>query len=331
MIMKNITAIFRQRIPSTVWYLAISLLTISVISYVMQSSQAEEEASKILRLNIEDIQTTIHDNKASAYTIRLESDAQAISKAHAFANMIALKPSIVSDPRELEHIRKMLDVDELHVADKNGILIGSTLSDYIGYDFSSDPQSKEFLLGIYYKDFELAQKPMPKGIDKTMFQYAGVARIDQPGIVQIGYKPQRVEKVMQAVDIKRVAKDWRIGATGQAIVTDFEGRILSSFDGKLVGSKLTSFGPKTDAIRGPEGSFTAPAGNRGSCLFMYKAYENYLIIGFLPKDEIYAGATRSGIIMLLLSTLSIGISLFWNLRRPKGPDDAHVARKKPNA
>lgn len=67
------------------------------------------------------------------------------------------------------------------------------------------------MLAIYYKDFELAQKPQPKSVDNTLFQYAGVARIDQPGIVQVGFKPERLERVMQTADIQRVAKEWRIG------------------------------------------------------------------------------------------------------------------------
>lgn len=312
--MKNIASIFRQRIPMSVWYLTISLLIISGASCIMQSGQAVNEAKNILHLNIEDIESMIRDNKVSAYTIRMDSDAQAIAKAHAFAYMISLKPSIIGDARELEHIRKLLDVDELHIADKDGILVGSTISSYIGYDFGSDPQSREFLLGIYYRDFELAQKPMPKGMDKTLFQYAGVARIDQPGIVQIGYKPQRVEKVMQTVDISKTARDWRIGATGQAIIADFDGRILSTFDGRHVGNKLTAYGFKADAFRGAEGSFYASVGNRGTCLYMYKTYENYLIIGLLPKEEINAGASRSALILLLVSTVFISLSLLWHFR-----------------
>ncbi len=75
-------------------------------------------------------------------TIRLESDAQAIAKAHAFAYMIDLRPSIIGDEKELERIRKMLDVDELHVSDKNGILVGSTIPSYIGYDMASSPSRK---------------------------------------------------------------------------------------------------------------------------------------------------------------------------------------------
>jgi methyl-accepting chemotaxis protein len=302
-----------KKLPFAIWYLTATMLLMAAVSFYQQSSQSLEQTRKEIRLNIDDIQSLIKDTKANANTIRLDSDAQAIAKAHAFSYMIALKPSIVGDPLELERIRKLLDVDEIHIADRNGILVGSTLSSHIGYDFASNPNSKEFMLAIYYKDFELAQKPMPKGIDKTLFQYAGVARIDQPGIVQIGYKPERVESVMKTAAIENIVKDWRIASSGQALLADFDGKILSTFDGKNIGQSLTNYGFPAKAFEGAEGSFTAKVRNQ-TCFFMYRFYENLLIIGFEPEDEIYGKRNKNLIVMILSGLGAVIVSTVLSTR-----------------
>ncbi|NTU57862.1 MAG: hypothetical protein HGB00_02925 [Chlorobiaceae bacterium] len=312
--MNMLNKITLKKLPFTVWYLTATILLMAAVSFALQSNQSFEQTKKQISLNMDDVQNIIKDTKANSNTIRLDSDAQAIAKAHAFSYMIALKPSIVGDALELERLRKLLNVDELHIADRNGILVGSTLSSHIGYDFASNPNSKEFMLAIYYKDFELAQKPMPKGIDKTLFQYAGVARIDQPGIVQIGYKPERIEAVMKTAAIENIVKDWRIGSYGQAWLADFNGRILSTFDGKNIGQNLSAYGFPENAFEGAKGSFTAKVRNHAG-LFMYRFYDNILIIGFVPEEEIYGNRNRNLIVMLLTGLGAVGVATLLSSRR----------------
>ncbi|NTW52731.1 MAG: hypothetical protein HGB22_09105 [Chlorobiaceae bacterium] len=304
-----------KKLPFTIWYLTATVLLMAVVSFILQSNQALEQTKKEIRLNIDDIQSLIRETKANSNTIRLDSDAQAIAKAHAFSYMIALKPGIVGDALELERIRKLLNVDELNIADRNGILVGSTLGSHIGYDFASSPSSKEFMLAIYYKDFELAQKPMSKGIEKNLFQYAGVARIDQPGIVQIGYKPERVEAVMKTAAVGNIVKGWRIGSSGQAWLADFDGKILSTFDEKGIKQSLVAYGFPKKAFEGAEGSFTATVHNRTS-FFMYRFYENLLIIGSVPEEEIYGNRNRNLLVMLLTGLGAVVVAaLLTSMRR----------------
>ncbi|NTU68886.1 MAG: hypothetical protein HGB02_08410 [Chlorobiaceae bacterium] len=307
-----------KSIPASVWYLAVVLALMTGVSFALQSSQSLKAVNKIIRLNIEDVSSTIGEYGKSTTTIRLESGEQAVAKAHALAYMIELKPSIIGDTQELERIRKLLDVDEIHVSNKNGIIVGSTIGSSLGYDMASSPQSKEFMLAIYYKDFELAQKPQPKGVDQTLFQYAGVARLDQPGIVQVGFKPERLERVMQTADISKVAREWRIGAKGQAMIADFDGRLLSTFDGKHLGQGLTAYGFPEKAFNGSEGEFTATVKGQSS-LFMYRFVDKFLVIASVPEDEIYSERNTNFLIMLLFSVLALsGAAALASRRRSVG-------------
>ncbi len=281
---------------------AVLIVTISFF-HVLQTGHALSNARSLVLLKINEIESLIERNEQRLYALRLESDAQSIAKAHAFAYMISLDPSLVSNMKRLEEVRNLLNVDELHVGDKNGILVGSTLSSHIGYDYASDPQSEPFLLGIYYKDFELAQNPQPKGIDREMFQYIGVARIDQPGIVQIGYKPERLRKALDAADIHNVASGFRIGAGGSVLICDLDGVIVSTFDGSHIGDNIETVGLSSRQVRGIEGSFRAVFDGVGN-LVVYRTSGDYTIIGMLEEKDIF-GQRNVSILYLFCSGLVI--------------------------
>jgi hypothetical protein len=303
-IRKVVQKISLRGIPAPLLFLVTVLAVMTGTGFVLQSDQSVDAVRRVIKLNMDDVESTIDEYDKATTTIRLELDAQAIAKAHALAYMIELKPSIIGDSKELDRISRVLDVDEVHVSDKNGILVGSSLPGYIGYDMASSPQSNAFMLAIYYRDFKLAQKPRPKGMDGTLFQYAGVARLDQPGIVQVGFKPERLEKVMETADVSRVARDWMIGAGGQVMIADFDGKILSTIDGKHLGESLVKYGFPEKVFNGAEGEFRATVQGEAS-LFVYRFAGKNLIIASVPESEIYGERNYNLLIMFLVSILAI--------------------------
>ena len=51
------------------------------------------------------------------------------------------------------------------------------------------------------------------------FNMPELPRIDQPGVVQIGYFPNRLTNAMNVADIKNLADGFRIGNNGSIITT----------------------------------------------------------------------------------------------------------------
>ena len=64
------------------------------------------------------------------------------------------------------------------------------------------------------------QEPQVSGSYKILFQYVGVARIDKPGIVQIGYRPERIIEAQHLADINRIKEDTRIGTNGTLYIIE---------------------------------------------------------------------------------------------------------------
>ncbi|TCD46999.1 hypothetical protein [Chlorobium sp. N1] len=287
----------------------ILFLGASTILFVLQTELAQEDASREISLNLDDAAGRIERNRRTLEALRAESDEQSIAKTRAFASAIALDPTLLSSPSRLEAYRKMLNVDELHVADERGVLTASTKPGYVGYRYDSDPQSAVFMLAVDYPAFALAQRPMPKGIDKELFQYTGVARIERRGIVQTGYRPERLQRAMEAADIAKIATDMRIGKSGALLVADLDGTIQSAGSETLLGRQIAEAGFERHRIKGEAGECRARVeGTESYC--RYRVTDEYLLVGWIPMDELYSMRNRSMLAFTLTGLCALILPAF---------------------
>ena len=238
------------------------------ISWWIHSSLARESALELLRIKLDDAARQVEHTQKNLETVIQMSNSAALSKAHALAQMIALDPDVLKRRDELEKIRRNLDIDQLHVSDENGILVTCIPQSYEGYDMADSRQSAEFLGALNDRDFELVQAPTPNGIQKILFQYAGVARKDSSGIVQIGYRPERIEEAMKIADVQSIASTFRIGHAGKLRIAE---------NGNPEDRRERVFHKAVDGM--PSLCLTIPCGN-------------YLLTGTLPEEEMYNSSLR---------------------------------------
>ena len=193
-------------------------------SWHLHSYLAELSAIDMLESTLHGVSRKISITEDNLKAVTHLSDAAALAKTHAFALLIASDPSILHNKEKLDAVRKKLDVDELHVSDEKGVLQWSVSFNkslnYRGYDMNSQEQSAAFMPALTDKKFELVQEPQVSGSYKILFQYVGVARIDKPGIVQIGYRPERIIEAQHLADIKQIEKDTRIGTNGTLYIIE---------------------------------------------------------------------------------------------------------------
>ncbi|MBO5724361.1 MAG: SpoIIE family protein phosphatase, partial [Lentisphaeria bacterium] len=212
------------------WLLVFVVLAFAVtfgLSWYLHRKEAEHAALELLKLNLSDASNRVKRAEMNLQTITEMSAATAIAKARVFAMLIKQDPSILEKPEEMKLIRRKLDVDELHVADKSGKLIASVAhseyqgrDDYRGFNLNSTAQSRAFMKAVSDPAFELVQDPQFNGAERKFFQYAGVARLDKPGVVQIGYLPARIQKARSLADIRTIGAEMRIGMNGRLFILE---------------------------------------------------------------------------------------------------------------
>ncbi|WP_123043052.1 methyl-accepting chemotaxis protein [Cohnella candidum] len=101
----------------------------------------------------------------------------------------------------------------------------------------------------------MAQEPTERGSDKKLFMYVGVARLDQPGAVQIGIEPQEYQKVVDAINLQDMIKKHAYEETGITFIADPQGNILAHPDASLIGKSVSSLGIEASQFSSEHGSF----------------------------------------------------------------------------
>ena len=96
--------------------------------------------------------------------------------------MISIDPTLL-ETAKMVSLAKELGVTEIHVTDGKGVLLYGNITGFYGFDFNTTDQTLPFVELIGKRNASLAQEPSPRGTDNVLFQYIGVARIDEPGVV----------------------------------------------------------------------------------------------------------------------------------------------------
>lgn len=174
------------------YIISIVLLVILALNWGLQGRNARAQMVQNARLKLGQISRTLDSNEVELESLKESLDEDYLTRAYAFAYILEQNPDIVNSQSEMDRVATLLNVDELHVIDENGILFAGNVPLYFGMDFHSTEQTSEFLSILDDPDSYLVQDIRPNGYEQKVFQYIGVARQDKKGIVQIGMAPTRM-------------------------------------------------------------------------------------------------------------------------------------------
>lgn len=225
--------------------------------------------------------------KAVAEIIKYNPDALSLS------NMVALANS--------------LNVDELHVMDRSGILTNGNIEGFYGFDFNTSDQTMPFLSLIGQENGRLAQAPSPRGTDETLFQYIGVSRLDEPGIVQIGLEPSYIDELRNIIGLQRMIEGLKIGKSGYAYIVDTDGITLYHQNPDNVGLDIHEIDVLKPLLAGKsEGTFDYVYNDK-KVYATYRTLDDWLLVATVPESDFSANVTAimRYIIIVLVITLII--------------------------
>ena len=164
----------------------VALMAIFGVNWFFQEYNARKQMTEKSQMKLDQIIQTLENNEVELENLKESLDEDYLTRAYAFAYIIEQNPEVLNSQPELERIATLLNVDELHVIDENGILFAGSIPKYFGMDFHDTDQTKEFLAILEDPESCLVQDIRPNGYEQKIFQYIGVPRQDQKGIVQVG-------------------------------------------------------------------------------------------------------------------------------------------------
>ncbi len=246
-------------------FVTIAFIITVYVSYNLQSNQAIDKAKELLRVNLADASRQLARSNENLKVIRDMTQEGALAKARAVAALVWENHNIATNSEALQHVKRILDVDEVCVSDEK-IIVGSIPDTYLNFDMSSNPQSAEFVPAIYSKDFEYVQVPRENAFKKIV-QYAGVSRLDKPGIIQISYTPTRLIAAEKVADFSYIADNFRIGQGGRLRIKKLE---------DVKDLPLDKFNELGEYYYSDNEN-----------LYLAKRVEDVVLIGNLPNKEMY--------------------------------------------
>ena len=254
---------------------------------------------------------SINSNNETKIIVQDELDRKNISLAKSVAQLIAEDKSILTTEKMIE-LAKKLDVSEIHVTNGKGVLTNGSIKDFIGFDFNTSDQTKPFLSILKDKNTTLAQAPTPRGTDKTLFQYIGVSRIDEPGIVQVGIEPKTIAELTKRMELQLLIEKIHIGKAGYAYIIDGKGLTLAHKDKAQIGQSITKYDWSKDLLSKPEGKFTYTYNNSFNYASFKKVGDNIVVLVY-PESEFISELNNlrsTNIITIVISLFMLILSIW---------------------
>ncbi len=290
-------------IPMLVMLMA-AFVGISLASATAINNTTDTVVSSQMQETLGIIQNQMNQSAAVEQLFEDQFDEQNLATAHTLAQLIQLDPTMLESPTQMDHLAQLLDVEEVHVTDAEGVLRWGNRPSFYGLSFADNEQTAPFMEILSDPSYELAQEPTPRAIDGVVFQYVGVTRLDEPGIVQVGVSSQTLATLHERLDIQSVIENLMIGSSGGAFVIDADNRVIADSSSKFLGRDLSSRDWIEDARSGSAQGFIFSYGDE-------QVYANSLTVGdetvvvYMPESELTGYKTAP----VLFSLATGGVAL----------------------
>lgn len=294
--------IFTKRL---IIYMLVALITVIAGLFTLRTVSTRINNTAAAKSKLSDVKDKLLGNAENIQRLTDNLSSNSLAKTRAFADLLAADPSLIGDMERLEAIRKRLDVTELHIIDKDGIIISSTVEAYVGFDMGSGEQSAAFLVIVDDPSVEIAQEPQMNAAEGILMQYIGVARSDDAGLVQVGIHPTVLENTLENTAVDIVLGEIDYGVNGYVYAIDKESNtILAHKNAELVGKTAAEAGfpnplagngkAKIDGVRG---------------YYVSEEYDGKIIGTFMPASEYYSERNNAMIMIMIAMVIIFSVLL----------------------
>ncbi len=170
-----------------------AIFLILFTNFVLTMYTLESQQFNTFYNKSEQVIHTLENNQMELSILQENLDEDYLTRARAAAYIFDTQEEVTMDVSQMQYLAELLNVDELHVIDENGIIVSASISKYVGFDMGAYKQSSEFLPLLESNDENayLIQDTQPNAADHKIMKYVGVVRKGVKGIVQVGFKPTR--------------------------------------------------------------------------------------------------------------------------------------------
>ena len=177
----------------TIIIITIAISVILFINFLFHLNLLKTQQFNTFFAKTEQMIHTLENNRMELDLLRKNLDEDYLTRARAAAYVLDRQKDVSMDVAQMQYLADLLNVDELHIINENGIIASSSVSQYVGIDMADHKQTRPFLdlLGGDSEEAYLIQEAQPNAAEDKIMQYVGVAGKGQIGVVQVGFTPTR--------------------------------------------------------------------------------------------------------------------------------------------
>ncbi len=200
---------------------------------------------------------------------------------------------------------------EWNVIDENGIILASSVEDYVGYDMHDGEQSAAFLCLLegadyYFQDFREISYD-----NETKMLYVGVPLHSMKGFVQIGFDEEIYRQ--NVIDtIKDSITNVVIGIDGYKLLLDADNEVIASIKDRFNGDTVILSKSLEELASQKKASYEEVFGIKS--YVVVRRYKDFYVLEGMPLSEVYA-PYKVILIALTLVYAGVFIVLFLLLSR----------------
>lgn len=287
-------------IKYTVCIITSAIFVIIIINFVINLHLLQSQQLDTFSAKIEQMIHTLENNQMELNLLKESLDEDYLTRARVAAYILDKQQEILMDVSQMQYLADLLDVDELHIIDENGIITAASVPQYVGFDMGAHDQTRPFLSLICSNDDDayLIQEAQPNAAEGKIMQYTGVARKDQAGVIQVGFTPTRQLEAQSRNTYEYIFSKFPTDINEEFYVVDTStGNVLGHSDGlhQDFSSDCYRLDLLTDCTNGAYRN-----GRDGTTMYVVsKPYNDVLLCAALPQQALLQKLLENIIVTLI--------------------------------
>lgn len=231
---------------------------------------------------------SIMDSNSEEFDVAIsEIKENCMTKAQAASYILSNLTSKIT-PLKLREIAAIIDVDEIHLFNSEGVLYLGSQEKYIGFSFDSGEQMAFFKPLLENKDLFLCQEIMPNTAEGKNMQYSALWSENRKFIVQIGYEPHRISEMTERNELPYIFSLLTDSLESNIIAIDPKTfKVKGSARTDLVGKSIEYLGMKRSFFKGKDNNFTFVSKQGDKFFSVHKKSGDIILCRIIPYSELF--------------------------------------------
>ena len=290
-----------------------AILIIMIINFVVTAFSLQRQQYETFCNKIDQVVHMMENNQVELASIRGNLDEDYLTRAKAAAYVIERNPEVLEKLGELQNLAKLLNVDEIHYIDGNGIITASSVPQYIGIDFHDGEQTRGFLPLLEEDTVDyIIQSSQPNAAEGKIMKYVGVKRNGERGIIQVGLEPIRELQAQKRNTYDYIFSRFPtdVGEQFFAIDCGTSELIAHSGEGAYEHAEHDEF-EDVETLKLCENGAFISLQNDEKCYVVTRQYGDVLIGASLPRtvlyEELWMNVTMTCLYLLIILAIVIAL------------------------